>query len=290
MSVKFTNRLKYIVSGFSATPADDEDNYLWFPLPQASTYYTIILSNVVTCERGIQLKVNKDSLTLNLMDPAHQWVSQQNSANTMQDNEELRRKNSLGFCQVPNVFSAFQKYRTEVRTKIHSGTRQLEIRIIDKQNERRTGLYMYQLPCSFGHNKNCTCAMVKDDLYIIIEDKMVAIQNLDQKIIQCKDDNNLSPDFEIAVPHSDSTPFVVQDILFIVGGHDSHFEPFPDIYQFDHDTMSWLMYGRATVSRYGAKVVVFNGRNEKESFFIVGGFKQNNDPCSVIERIPVEVS
>ena len=69
-----------------------------------------------------------------------------------------------------------------------------------------------------------------------------------------------------------------------------HYEPFPDIYQFDHDTMSWLLYGRTTVSRYGAKVVVFKGRNEEESIFIVGGFKQNNYPCSMIERIPVEVS
>ena len=65
---------------------------------------------------------------------------------------------------------------------------------------------------------------------------------------------------------------------------------FSDIYQFDHDTMSWLMCGRTIVSCYGAKVVVFKDRNEKESVFIVGGFKQNNDSCSVIERIPVEVS
>ena len=207
------------------------------------------------------------------MDPSQQWRG-------------MIQKNRT---QVPNVFNAFQKYRIEVQTKIHSNTSHMQITIINKQNEHCTGHYIYQLPYTY-ECINCTCAMIKDDLYIIIKDKMIVMQKLDQKIVKCEGDNNLSSDFEIAVPHSSSTPFVVQDVLFIVGGHDSHHEPFPDIYQFDHDTMSWQMYGRTTVSRYGAKVVVFKGRNEKESVFIVGGFRQSNVPCGVIERIPVELS
>ena len=44
------------------------------------------------------------------------------------------------------------------------------------------------------------------------------------------------------------------------------------------------------MSRYAVQVVVFKGKNEKESVFVAGGFKQVNEPCSVIESIPVEVS
>ena len=160
-----------------------------------------ILNNVVTYEHGIQFKVNQDAVTLNLMDPSQQWSG-----------EIQADQNFFGSIdQTLNVFNAFQKYQIEAA--------QQQVRIINKQNEHCAGHYM-QLPYSNGC-MNCTCAIIKDELYIIIQDKMVAIQNLDQKIIECGGDNDLSPDFEIAVPHSNSTPFVVQDVLFIVGGHDS---------------------------------------------------------------------
>ena len=126
--------------------------------------------------------------------------------------------------------------------------------------------------------------------YLIIKNQIIVIQKLDQKIIEVKGENNLSPDFEITVPHLHSTPFVVKDTLFIVGSCDIHHEPFPDIYQFDHDTLSWQMYGRTTVPRYGARVVVFKGNNGKERVFIAGGFKQKDQPCSAIEMFPIEVT
>ena len=202
------------------------------------------------------------------MDPLQQWKSPA----SFTDCSEIQ----------PLVFNGFQKYKITVANCNNKS----KITINDKQNKRCTG----QIKSKELFNEYIKCAMIKDDLYVISKDKMIVIKDLDKKIIEVKGENCLSPDFEIATPHSDSTPFVVQDVLFIIGGHDSRYEPFPDIYQFDHDTLSWQIHGRTTVSRYAAQVVVFKDKNEKESVFIAGGFKQANCPCSVIESIPVEVS
>ena len=252
---------------------------MWFPLPKTSTHDCNILDNITTCECGIQFESDQSVLALNLMDPSQQW--------------ETVQKSSMYMYASAEVFNAFQKYQI-ILDEVYNKKLQVKITITNKQNQNFAGHYIH-LPeeIKFKHDnvpKHYTCVMIKDDLYVIINYKMIVIQNLDQKIVESEEDNNLSSDFEITIPHLNSTPFVLQDVLFIVGGHDNHCEPFPDIYQFDHSTMSWLMYGRTTVSRYGAKVVVFKGRNEKESVFIAGGYKQSNDPCNVIERIPVEIS
>ena len=243
---------------------------MWFPIPEVSIRGNDFLNNVSPCEYGIEFKSCDDVITLNLMDPSQQWKSLISSDNN--NYYEWRRQ--------PLVFNEFQKYQITVASNTN------EITITDKQNKHCVG----QLKSTEHLNECIKCAMIKDDLYVIGKDKMIMIQNLDEKIIEVKGENNLSPDFEIATPHLNSTPFVVQDVLFTVGGHDSHYEPFPDIYQFDHDTLSWQIHGRTTVSRYAAQVVVFKGKNEKESVFIAGGFKQVNDPCSAVESIPVEVT
>lgn len=239
-------------------------NYLWFPIPEVSMRGCDFLNNVSACESGIEFKSCDNVITLNLMDPSQQWK---------------KCSSTRLFNTQPLVFNGFQKYRITVANNRN------EITITNKQNEHCTG----QLKLSEDFNAYINCAMIKDDLYVIIKDKMIVIQNLDEKIVEVKDKNNLSPDFEIATPHLDSTPFVVQEALFIIGGRDSHHEPFPDIYQFDHDTLSWQMHGRTTVSRYAGQVVVFKSKNEKENVFIAGGWKQVNEPCSVVESIPVEV-
>ena len=237
---------------------------MWFPIPEISIHEYGFLNNISACDSGIEFKSYDDVITLNLMDPSQQWKSPIKSSSTTK--VEIQ----------PLVFNGFQKYRVTVANKIT---------INDKQNEHCTG----QIKSSERFNQYVKCAMIKDDLYVISEDKMIVIQNLDKKVIEVKGENTLSPDFEIPTPHLDSTPFVVQDVLFIIGGRDSHHEPFPDIYQFDHNTRSWQIHGRTTVSRYAAQVVVFKGKNEKESVFIAGGFKQAKDPCSVIESIPVKL-
>ena len=168
------------------------------------------LNNVSACEYGIEFKSIDDVLTLNLMDPSQQWRSL------------IKPRSNPGSTMQPLVFNGFQKY--QITADIYKVT------ITDKQNECRTG----QLELTECSDAYINCAMIKDDLYVIIEDKMIVIQKLDKKIIEVEGENNLSSDFEITVPHLNSIPFVVQDVLFIVGGHDSHYEPFPDIYQFDH--------------------------------------------------------
>ena len=237
---------------------------MWFPIPQV-TIHRNFLNNVSVCNSGIEFKSYNDVMTLNLMDPLQQWKK-----------SPVKRSSTESLKIQPLVFNGFQKYLITV----DFNNSKIIIAITVKQTECRIG--QLKLTEYFNTMPYINCAMIKDDLYVIIKDKMIMIRNLIY---------NSSLDFkEIATPHLDSAPFVVQDVLFIIGGRDSNYEPFPDIYQFDHNTRSWQIHGRTTVSRYAAQVVVFKGKNEKESVFIAGGFKQAKDPCSVIESIPVEVS
>jgi len=41
------------------------------------------------------------------------------------------------------------------------------------------------------------------------------------------------------------------------------------------------------VSCFGASVVVFTDRDKKEAIFIAEGFKANDVPCSIIEKLSV---
>lgn len=262
-------RDEWYLNGFSATPIDDKGNYLWFPIPEISVRSYAYLNDVSICECGIEFVSSNTVLTLNLIDPSQQWKSKSAS-----------QTNKVPSSLVSSSFNMFQKYQVIVSERTFT--------IIDKENESCTGQLTFDRSEKFdGYEK---CIMINNDLYIFIKEKMFVIEKLDQKIIEVEGQNNLSPDFEIAIPHFNTTPFVVKEVLFVAGGHDNHCEPFSDIYQFDEYTRSWKQYGHTTVSRYAAEVVVFNDKNEKESVFIVGGFKQRNEPCNVIEYIPVKVS
>ena len=118
------------------------------------------------------------------------------------------------------VFHEFQKYQIKV-IKAEFDNSNI-ITITDKRNICGTGQFkpsQSQPLCDIDMN----CVMINDDLFLVIENWMIVIQKLDQKINEVEDENNLSSDFEITMPHLNSIPFVVQDILFIVGGCDSHF-------------------------------------------------------------------
>ena len=271
-------KVTHILSGLSTTPIDDDkSNFLWFPIPEVSMTGYQFLNDVSTSQDGLEFKSQLNVFTLNLMDPSQQW---------RKDTEEPNVNTSWKFYKrvwyESLVFNELQRYKIKVNFEDPK-----MITITDKQNTDCTGQFK---PTQSLRDVHVNCVMINDDLYLIIENQMVVIQKLEQKVIEGKGENNLSPDFEISVPHLYSTPFVVKDILFIVGGCDSHYEPFPDIYQFNHDTLSWQMYGRTTISRYGAPVVVFKRSNGEERVFIAGGFKQENQPCSVIEMIPIEVT
>ena len=82
-----------------------------------------------------------------------------------------------------------------------------------------------------------------------------------------------SVSFDLTVPHANSTLFVFQDNLCIVGGCDDNYEPFSDIYQFDQSSQGWNECGISSVSRYATSVVTFIDRKQKEGVFIAGGFK-----------------
>ena len=89
------------------------------------------------------------------------------------------------------------------------------------------------------------------------------------------------------MPHANSTLFTVKDTLCVVGGCDDKYEPFCEIYQFDQSSRVWNECGVSSVSCYGASVVVFTDRNQKEAVFIAGSFKGKDMPCSIIEVLTV---
>ena len=185
---------EHILSGFSATPVDDiKGDYLWFPIPEISMRGYDFLHNISACESGIEFKSYNDVMTLNLMDPSQQWKK-----------SPIKRSLNESLKMQPLAFNGFQKYLITVDFK----QSEIIIAITVKQNEYCTG--QLKLTKDFNTMPYINCAMMKDDLYIISKDKMIVIRNLDKKIIEVKGENCLSPDFEIATPHSDSTPFVVQ--------------------------------------------------------------------------------
>ena len=136
------------------------------------------------------------------------------------------------------------------------------------------------------------CAIIKDDIFIFVGSKMAKIHNVGALLLPSPPDPEHKVELELAmdVPHFNSTPFVIKESLFVVGGCDKDLEPFSDILRFEPDTQEWKYIGRTTVSRYGASAVVFTDRNNQLALFIAGGFKGEKDPCSVIEKVSVVIA
>ena len=134
-------------------------------------------------------------------------------------------------------------------------------------------------------------AVVGDDLFILYGDKMAKVGKFTHLLVasaaNTDQDTKFSISFDLTVPHGNSTLFVVQDTLCVVGGCDDNYEPFSDIYQFDQRTQEWNECGVSSVSRYAASVVTFTDRNQKEAVFIAGGFKGKDVPCSIIEVLGI---
>ena len=156
--------------------------------------------------------------------------------------------------------------------------------IIDNNDE--------SMSCSFLVNKfskHVKCVIINDDIFIVNGNKMAKIQNV--KPLLSPTDPPTKPtmiiDFHIDVPRINSTPFVIKETLFIVGGCDEDSEPFSEIYQFVPERQEWKFVGRSTVSRYGASAVVVTDKNNQQAVFIAGGFKGEDMPCSVIEQVPI---
>jgi len=145
--------------------------------------------------------------------------------------------------------------------------------------------------CSFStgpvhFNRYVKCAIVNNNFIVICAGKMAHIENL-SKLLATNKEVTVIVEFTVDVPHINTSPFVVQDNLFVVGGCDKDDEPFSDIYQFTADTKDWKLVGLSTVSRYGVTTVVFTDKSNHQAVFIAGGFKGEGIPCSVIEKLSV---
>ena len=143
---------------------------------------------------------------------------------------------------------------------------------------------------SVTFDSHVSCAVVGDDLFIASGDKMARVEKFTHLLVasaSIDQNTTFSISFDLTVPHANSTLFAVQDTLCVVGGCDDKYEPFSEIYQFDQWTKGWNECGVSSVSRYGASVVAFTDRNQKEGVFIAGGFKGKDIPCSIIEVLAV---
>ena len=163
---------------------------------------------------------------------------------------------------------------------------QSRIMVIDEE-KNQSCLFLTDSVTFDGH---VSCAVVGDDLFIVNEDKMAQVEKFTHLLVasaSIDQNTTFSISFDLTVPHANSTLFAVQDTLCVVGGCDDKYEPFSEIYQFDQLTKEWNECGVSSVSRYGASVVAFTDRNQKEGVFIAGGFKGKDMPCSIIEVLAV---
>ena len=147
------------------------------------------------------------------------------------------------------------------------------------------------IPYTVKLNRYVNFAFVGADMFIINHNKMAKVVKFRPLLVANKISvytKRFDVKFNIDVPHANGTIFCVQDTLCVVGGCDKDYEPFSDICQFDQGTQKWKQCGFASVSRFGASVVVFKGKNEKEpAIFLAGGFKGKDTPCSIIEKLSV---
>ena len=145
---------------------------------------------------------------------------------------------------------------------------------------------------SVTFDRHVSCAVVGADLFIISGDKMAKVEKFSHLLFANTNSNRtkkFSISFGLNVPHANGTLFVTQNTLCVVGGCDDNYEPFSEIYQFDHKTHKWNECGVCAMPRYGASVVPFTDRKDKEAVFIAGGFKEKDVPCSIIEVLVVNV-
>lgn len=150
----------------------------------------------------------------------------------------------------------------------------------------------HQQSCRFSSDVNFSkyinCAAVGADIFIVNGNKMAKVEDFESLIAANNTERASSIQFNIPVPHTDGTLFVVQDTLCTAGGRDQDYdEPFSNICQFDRSTQDWHLCGSLTSSRYGASAVVLTDETEKEVVFIAGGFKGNDIPCSLVEIFSV---
>ena len=186
------------------------------------------------------------------------------------------------YCKKSNIFM--------VRTLgQQTGLLSESVLVVTDDEKKQSCLFSTDSVTFDGH---VSSAVVGDDLFILSKDKMAKVENFTHLLVAsaANTDQNtqFTISFDLTVPHANSTLFVVQDTLCVVGSCDDNHEPFSDIYQFDQGTQEWNECGVSSVSRYAVSVVTFTDRNQKEAVFIAGGFKGKDVPCSIIEVLSIQ--
>ena len=182
----------------------------------------------------------------------------------------------------------FREYWRTIGGQEHHHQFSESVLIISDEGNKQLCLFLTDSVTFDGH---VSSAVVGDDLFILSGDKMAKVEKFTHLLVASAANTDQSTkysiSFDLTVPHTNSTLFVVQDTLCVVGGCDDNYEPFSDIYQFDQGTQEWNECGVSSVSCYAASVVTFTDRKQKEAIFIAGGFKGKDMPCSIIEILTI---
>ena len=282
------------MNGCIATLVDGvskENSYVWSPMPQHSIRLAItdnVIGNIKLCggyAGDEDIKMFGE-------------ISQPEYSNQMLSSKGYYMSKVIPQCWATSLMMPSQCNQWGEDT---SSAPKLSLLAIQKCDEYVIHFYLYNnftitdqckgVSCSFSTgsvhmNRYVKCVLLDEDIFVVSGNKMAKIEKF-RKFLLSADSTSKEIDFTFDVPHINSTPFVVQGGLFVVGGCDQDHEPFSDIYHFDHVSSTWSLCGLSTVSRYGVSVVVFTDKNHCEAIFIAGGFKGDSIPCSVIEKVPV---
>ena len=282
-SVAETGDQVYSMCGCVATliEVDKEDSYIWSYMPQLCVKRKNIKANVklyggYVC--GDRIKF------FGIESGYRSWVT------SLTELKELPQWSEITWPQAPynwygESLITVQQCEDYVIYFYANGTFEI------KQEEECTSFIVN--PDTVELNRYVNFSLVGADMFIINKNKMAKVEKFYHLLVA----NKLSSftkqfhavNFNIDVPHANGTLFCVQGTLCVIGGCDKDYDPFSDIHQFDQGTQEWKLSGFSSVSCFGASVVVFKGKSEKEAIFLAGGFKGKDTPCSIIEKLSVTV-
>ena len=309
------------MGGYVATlvELDREDGYIWSPMPQLNLqphFEEDVTKSVKICggyASGDKIKLfgivsdqkmyfasncTTNCWTTSLTTPTSHW-SEITTTTAVVRKGKIPQFGKLAAVQKCKRYVVYfylsSQYCYKLEGKIVVATEGLlrpknflpsKIMVIDEE-KKQSCLFSTDSVTFEGH---VSCAVVGDDLFVVNGDKMAQVKKFTNLLVasaSIDQNTTFSISFDLTVPHANGTVFAVQDTLCVVGGCDDKYEPFSEIYQYDQQTKEWNECGVSSVSRYGASVVAFTDRNQKEGVFIAGGFKGKDMHCSIIEVLAV---
>ena len=300
------------MSGCVATlvEVDKKDGYIWSSMPQLSLPLrkigkgigTVKLCGGYTCGNEIALfatvnepKYNHGSdfitkcWTTTLAKPSLRWT--ENTPGPLITHPQIGKSEStllfaVRKCKQYIIYFYLPRQLWFRGKKMFSLQPSSSFIIVTDEQTKRSGVFSTD---SLTYDGHISCAIVDADLFVVSGDKMAKVEKFSHLLFASAEQNTtFSISFDLNVPHANSTLFVIRDILCVLGGCDEDYdEPFSGIFQFDQGTHKWNECGVCAMARYGASVVPFTDRNQKEAVIIAGGFKAKNAPCGTIEVLSV---